>query len=107
MSDRAARHLDRELDRLCDRLPSPFRSWSMKLKDGSPWWRVPAGFALILGGIFSFLPVLGIWMLPLGVVLLAKDIPFLRGPSARMLAWSRRKLFSGKWRSSAKHVPLV
>jgi len=96
MADRAALHLDRELDRLCDRLPEPFRSWLSKLSRGSAWRRVPAGLALIAGGVFSFLPVLGIWMLPLGVVLLAKDIPFLRRPSARMLLWARRKLPSRK-----------
>jgi hypothetical protein len=54
--------------------------------------RVPAGIGLIVGGVFSFLPILGVWMLPLGVVLLAKDIPPLRQPSARMLAWAQSKL---------------
>jgi hypothetical protein len=44
------------------------------------------------GGVFSFLPILGIWMLPVGAVLVAKDIPPLRRPSARMLAWVQRKL---------------
>ena len=42
--------------------------------------RIPLGILLVLGGIFSFLPVLGIWMLPLGLLLLALDLIFLQGP---------------------------
>lgn len=60
-------------------------------KPSSIWWRVPISIALILGGIFSFLPVLGIWMLPLGLILIAQDIPFLQPPIARMLGWVERK----------------
>ncbi len=37
--------------------------------------RIPLSISLILGGVFSFLPVLGIWMLPLGLLVLAVDIP--------------------------------
>jgi hypothetical protein len=42
--------------------------------------RIPLSISLILGGVFSFLPVLGIWMLPLGLLVLAVDIPPLRRP---------------------------
>jgi hypothetical protein len=49
--------------------------------------RIPAGLALIVGGIFSFLPILGVWMLPLGLMLLAADIPFLQRPMARFAHW--------------------
>ena len=41
------------------------------------WIRVPIAALLIAGGLLSFLPVLGIWMLPLGFLLLAQDIPVL------------------------------
>jgi hypothetical protein len=53
--------------------------------------RIPLGILLIFGGIFSFLPVLGLWMLPLGLMLIAQDIPFLQGPIARLLGWMERK----------------
>jgi len=53
--------------------------------------RIPLGLLLILGGIFSFLPVLGIWMLPLGLMLIAQDLPFLQGPIVRLLGWMERK----------------
>ena len=49
--------------------------------------RIPAGLALIIGGVFSFLPILGAWMLPLGLMLLAADIPFLQRPMARFATW--------------------
>lgn len=53
----------------------------------SRWARLPAGLALILGGVFSFLPILGVWMLPLGLMLIAADVPFLQRPMARFTMW--------------------
>ena len=38
------------------------------------------------------LPILGFWMLPLGLALLAIDVPFLRRPMARLLAFINGKL---------------
>ncbi|MDP3411376.1 hypothetical protein [Bosea sp. (in: a-proteobacteria)] len=53
----------------------------------SLWARLPVGLLLIVGGIFSFLPVLGVWMLPLGLMLIAADVPILRRPMARLTMW--------------------
>ena len=53
--------------------------------------RVPLAILLILGGIFSILPVLGLWMLPVGLLLFAQDVPWLQPPLARMLGWIERK----------------
>ena len=53
----------------------------------SSWVRIPAGLAMMIGGVFSFLPILGVWMLPLGLMLLAADIPFLQRPMARFALW--------------------
>lgn len=36
------------------------------------------GLVFIAGGILGFLPVLGFWMIPLGLVLISLDIPPLR-----------------------------
>lgn len=36
------------------------------------------GILLIIAGALGFLPVLGFWMIPLGVALLATDVPALR-----------------------------
>lgn len=49
----------------------------------SRWLRIPVGMLLMLGGVFAILPGLGIWMLPLGLLLLAADVPFLQKPVAR------------------------
>ncbi|HXD35038.1 MAG TPA: hypothetical protein VN624_00175 [Rhodanobacter sp.] len=66
----------------------------------SRWVRVPVGLLLIAGGIFSFLPLLGLWMLPLGLLLLAEDLPFLRRPMLRALLWVERRWL--RWRRSRR-----
>ena len=55
------------------------------------WVRIPVGVLFLFGGVFSILPVLGIWMLPLGLLLLAYDVPFLRKPVARFTIWATQK----------------
>ena len=54
--------------------------------------RVPLALLCIVGGVFSFLPVLGVWMLPLGLLLLAVDLPFLRSPIAALIIRARRRI---------------
>jgi hypothetical protein len=73
------------------------------------WLRKPSSFAvrllvallLILGGFFSFLPVLGLWMLPLGLLFIAQDVPILQKPLVRALAWveANWERLKVKWRS--------
>ena len=41
-------------------------------------WRILLGIALIVAGLLGFLPVLGFWMIPLGVVILSLDVPIVR-----------------------------
>jgi hypothetical protein len=60
-------------------------------KPSSRLVRIPLAIVLMAGGIFSFLPVLGLWMLPLGLLLFAQDIPMLQKPTARTLGWIERK----------------
>ncbi len=40
--------------------------------------RVGLGLLCIVGGLFSFLPILGVWMLPLGLMILSIDFPPIR-----------------------------
>lgn len=47
--------------------------------------RIPLAVLLILGGCVGFLPVLGFWMIPFGVLLLAEDVIVLRRPAMRAL----------------------
>ena len=58
---------DEEMDRLQDHMPDwAGRNFDRLRQPEAVWVRVPAGIALIGGGVLSFLPVLGIWMLPVG-----------------------------------------
>jgi hypothetical protein len=72
--------------------PGKFMSWLRK--PSSKLVRFPLGILLILGGIFSILPLLGLWMLPLGLILLAQDIPVLEKPVAQFLGWLERKMIA-------------
>lgn len=54
-----------------------FGRWRMPLPR-SRGLRVALGGALVVGGLLGFLPVLGFWMLPLGVVVLSADSPAMR-----------------------------
>lgn len=42
-----------------------------------PGLRFVLGLLLIVGGVFGFLPVLGFWMIPLGLMLCAFDVRLL------------------------------
>lgn len=46
------------------------------------------GLALIAGGVFGFLPILGFWMIPLGLVLIALEFPAAR---RYVDAWIKRR----------------
>jgi hypothetical protein len=84
----SAADLDRELDRLERNLtPRLARFLRWVRQPSARWVRWPLALVLMAGGIVGFLPVLGLWMLPLGLVLIAQDIPGLRGPMARLVAW--------------------
>ena len=88
---KASRALDRRLDRAEQHLPRILSDWLVHLrKPSASWLRVPLGFLLIVGGLLGFLPVLGFWMLPLGLVLLSLDFALLRRPTAVTLVSGER-----------------
>ncbi|MEO6013763.1 MAG: hypothetical protein ABIQ30_09300 [Devosia sp.] len=72
--------LNRQFDRIGRQVPASrgFLSWIRQ--PHMHIVRVPLALLLLLGGVFSFLPVLGLWMLPLGLLVLAVDIPPMRRP---------------------------
>lgn len=76
-----------------ERLVPPLRGPLSHLRQ-SHWFplRFPLAILLTLGGLFWFLPILGLWMLPAGLLLLAIDLPHLRGPISATLIRSRRSI---------------
>ncbi len=79
---------ERRLELLVCRLPQRLQPAVRWLRQPSARWvRVLAGIVLILGGMLAILPVFGLWMLPLGLMLLAEDVPLLRRMMDRWLHW--------------------
>ena len=56
------------------------------------WQRIALGIALIFGGLLGFLPVLGFWMIPLGLVVLSYDVARVRRLRRRLLVWWSRRV---------------
>ena len=54
-------------------------------------FRLILGLALIVGGVLGFLPVLGFWMIPLGLLVLSVDLPIVRRWRRRFEVWWGRK----------------
>ena len=87
-ADRDQQKLDRQFDCLNEHLPRVVGERIVWLqKPSSRWVRLPIAILLIVASLFSFLPVLGLWMLPLGLMLLAADVPFLKRPTGLALFW--------------------
>lgn len=97
MDARDEERLNRQFDRIERMLPDRVGRFLRWLREpSSRSVRIPAGGFLIVAGIFGFMPVLGFWMLPLGFLLLAQDIPPLRRPTRRALLWGERRW--ARWR---------
>ncbi len=58
---------------------------------GPPLLRIVVGLLLILGGMVGFLPILGFWMLPLGVLVLSVDLHPVRRVRRRIEVWWGRR----------------
>ncbi|MBA4324706.1 MAG: hypothetical protein C0426_06570 [Rhodobacter sp.] len=98
---RRERRFQRQFEAL-ERLAPSLRGPMSTLRRDS-WFpiRFPIALLLIVGGVFAFLPVLGVWMIPLGLLLLAVDLPILRGPISAFIIRSRRKarMIATRWRA--------
>jgi hypothetical protein len=92
-TDNTVRH---ELNRYLDRLGAYLPDWLCRTVK---WLRRPDRFiarivvssVLVLGGLFSFLPVLGLWMLPLGLIVISQDLIFLQRPLVRVFKWTEHQ----------------
>ena len=68
-----------------------FGNFSVRVPESRPT-RIRLGVLLCIGGLLWFLPILGLWMLPLGLLILSVDIPAIRRFRRRLeILWVRRK----------------
>src|SRR5262245_20892714 len=54
--------------------------------------RIAMGLGLVVGGFVGFLPILGFWMVPLGIFVLSIDIPVVGRWWARLQAWWEKRI---------------
>jgi hypothetical protein len=66
------------------RKPNPLYSWAIQAPAPLRW---AVGSLLIVGGVLGFLPVLGFWMVPLGVLLIASGSPRVRDAAKSAIRW--------------------
>lgn len=79
---------DERVERLLGNLPGRLQSGVTWLREPSRWWlRVPAALLFMLGGFLAILPIFGLWMLPLGAMLIAEDIPGMKAPMEKTARW--------------------
>jgi len=57
----------------------------------SPVLRMAIGVILIIAGLLGFLPVIGFWMIPLGLIVLSIDLPWARRGRRRLAVWFHRR----------------
>lgn len=101
----AQERLDRAYDGLEQEVPGRVAHAIRWLRRPSGRWvRMPLGVALVGSGMFGFLPVLGYEFIPLGLLLIAQDVPPLRGPVADGTLWLERKWVEVRvwWRASRR-----
>ena len=53
--------------------------------------RIGLGILLVAGGLLGFLPVLGFWMIPLGLLVLSVDLPVVRRWRRQLTVWWHRR----------------
>ncbi len=63
---------------------------TLHLPDSRPA-RISIGSGLVVLGLFGFLPVLGFWMIPLGLLVLSHDLAWARRRRRRTAVWWERR----------------
>ena len=89
--DRAYKGLEREAPRWM----SKHIRWLHSPK--SRKFRLPIGIFLIACGLVGFLPIVGYEFIPVGLLVIAQDIPFMRKPMGKFVLW-----LLDKWRAIKK-----
>ena len=91
MADEKSR-LHRQFDAIGRMAPASRRIIDPLLHGSLRRFRLPIACLLIVGSFLSILPVFGLWMLPLGLMLLALDVPPLRPWISNLLIRARRQV---------------
>jgi hypothetical protein len=92
MSMQSPRVLDHAYEELESELPDRIaRALGWLRAPQRRWLRILAGTLFILGGCLWFLPVVGLELIPIGLLFLAQDIPFLQAPVGRAILWTVHK----------------
>jgi hypothetical protein len=66
-----------------------FANWHFHLPQSRPM-RIGLGILLVAFGLLGFLPILGFWMIPLGLLVLSVDLPPIRRLRRRLTVWWHR-----------------
>ena len=102
--DRDNEGLKRTMRRVERKYPGRFAHFLHWIRQpAARWVRIPLALALIGGGFLGFVPLLGFWMLPLGLVVLALDLPLLRRPMRRLIVCSERRWRKHQWTRRRRH----
>jgi hypothetical protein len=67
--------------------------------------RIGLGILLVALGLLGFLPVLGFWMIPLGLLVLSVDIPIVRRWRRQLAVWWHRDQKDEEETNSSAAVP--
>jgi len=87
-----AQQLDAIVEKYADKIPRPlgrFIRWMRKPE--LRWLRLIAGILFVICGFVGFLPILGFWMVPLGLIILAQDSKWLQRPTLKAVTWLERR----------------
>ncbi len=103
MPDKGQRQLDRAFDVLEQESPDRVaRAIHWLRSPASRKVRIPLGVLFIIAGFLWFLPVVGIEMLPIGLLLIAQDVPFLKKPIGEAMLWLERRWLA--WRKRRRRA---
>jgi hypothetical protein len=67
--------------------------------------RIGLGILLVACGFLGFLPVLGFWMIPLGLLVLSVDIPMVRRWRRQLTVWWHRDKKGKEENASSQESP--
>jgi hypothetical protein len=68
-------------------------------------FRLPIGILLIACGLVGFLPIVGYEFIPVGLLVISQDIPFLRRPMGKFVLWllEKWKVLKKRWKHRHSH----